>query len=55
MKTKFRNLGIVFVLALAVLGVNATEFKSSMEIKVEPGMEICLLYTSDAADEYQRV
>lgn len=40
MKTKFKNLGMALVLAVAVLGVNATEVKNISDIALEPNMEV---------------
>ena len=40
MKTKFRNLGIALVLAVAVVGVNASELRNSLEMAAEPTIEI---------------
>jgi len=38
MKTKFRNLGLALVIAIAAMGVNASEFRSVKEIYMEPEM-----------------
>jgi len=40
MKTKLRNLGIALILAIAVIGVHATEIRSNLEITSEPKLEI---------------
>lgn len=40
MKTKFRNLGLALVLAVAVIGVNAAEYKNIADVVAEPKMEV---------------
>ena len=38
MKTKFRNLGLALVFAIAAMGVSASEFRNVSEIHMEPEM-----------------
>jgi transforming growth factor-beta-induced protein len=40
MKTKLRNLGMALVLAVAVIGVNASEMKNIADIALEPKLEV---------------
>ena len=40
MKTNFKNLGIAFVLAVAVLGANASELRNIADIALEPKLEV---------------
>lgn len=54
MKTKFRNLGMALILAVAVLGVNATEVKNAFEPIVEPTMEIQSWMTDDSFFEAEK-
>lgn len=40
MKTKFRNLGMALILAVAVIGVNASELRNIADIASEPKMDL---------------
>lgn len=46
MKTRFRNLGLALFLSVAIIGVNATELKSSLTL--EPALELESWMTNEA-------
>lgn len=46
MKTKLRNMGLALILSVAVVGVNATELKNSVEM--EPALELESWMTNEA-------